>query len=186
MAKRNALDTDVLFTVDDVIKLLDRVPLNPNELRKAIRPTSQYLYQKINNAVGTKWGVRTGRMKEQGVKLQVARKSESSGGKSADYRIYFSLKSSRVKGTKDYIAPLYVARWLEGGTKPHYTARFATRAKARRGKLILTAHQRKLKHPGFAGRPAVHDVVESERSNVENISRNNIMYQLKKKGVEDA
>lgn len=187
MAKRNSIDTDFYFTTDEVIELLSKVPLNSAELRKAIRPASQYFYDKAQKAVGTKWGVRTGRMKTEGVKLQLARKEKTKEGVNySAYRIYFSKKSSRIKNTKDYIAPTYVARWLEGGTKPHFTVSGVTRKKAKRGKVILSAHQRKLKHPGFRARPAIEQVVETEKSNVENIAKNNVMYQLKRKGVENA
>lgn len=69
MAKRNSVDTEFYFSTEEVIELLSKVPLNSSELRKAIRPASLYFYDKAQKAVGTKWGVRTGRMKTEGISI---------------------------------------------------------------------------------------------------------------------
>lgn len=187
MAKYNNFNTSVSEDSEKVIKLLESMPLDVRELRQSIRPAALFFHEKMVKAVGTKWGIRTGRLYEKGVKLQIASKGKNQGSEpSAAYRIYFSKASNGRRGTPEYMAATYIARWLEGGTKPHYTVKGATIKKTRRGKIGLSAHQRKLKHPGFPARPAAAEVVEQEKSNVENIARNNIMHILKRKGVTDA
>lgn len=171
------------ITAEELLKILDNVPLNKNELRRAIRPAAQQFFEDMRRAVRTGWGIRTGRMAGEGVKMGIATRDEQGGG--AAYRIYFSTKKG-TRGKKDYIAPTYVARWLEGGTEPHYTAKGATIKKMKRGKIFLNGHQRKLKHPGFIGRPVAEKTQEAERNQVESVSRKNILNILRKKGVKDA
>jgi len=171
------------ITADELLKILDNVPLNKNELRRALRPAAQQFFNDMSRAVRNGWGVRTGRMANEGVKMGISTRDEQGGG--AAYRIYFSTKKG-TRGKKDYIAPTYVARWLEGGTEPHYTAKGATIKKTKRGKIFLNGHQRKLKHPGFAGRPIVTETQKGERSQVESVARQNILNILRKKGVKDA
>lgn len=171
------------ITADELLEILDKVPLNKNELRRSIRPAAQQFFNEMSKAVRSGWGVRTGRMASEGVKMGISTRDEQGGG--AAYKIYFSKKKG-TKGKKDYIAPTYVARWLEGGTKPHYTAKGATIKKMKRGGIALNSHQRKLKHPGFIGRPVAENTQEKERSQVESIARQNILNILRKKGVKDA
>lgn len=179
MARNNTDRSEI--DIDDFIKLLEGYELNKNELRRSIRPAAQYFLQKMTSSVGKGWGVRTGRMHGEGVKMGVATSDE--GNKAAAYRVYFSRKKG-TRGKADYIAPTFVARWLEGGTRPHYTARNATIKKVQSGRYLLSAHTRKLKHPGFAGRPVAEDTQKKYSKEVENISRNNIMYILRKKGAD--
>lgn len=174
-------DDKSYISAEEVLDLLDKVPLNANQLRQCLRPAAQYFHKSMVGAVGKGWGIRTGRMHAEGVKIQTS--SKTKGENSAGYRIYFSKKSSRVRGTKDYIAPTYVARWLEGGTKPHYTVRGATTKKANRGSLTLNRYQRRLKHPGFAARPIVESEQKGQEERVSGMVRVNILNMLKRKGV---
>lgn len=172
------------YSAEDILKLLDIVPLKKSELRRCLRPAAQVFFNNLQQTIGKGWGVRTGRMSREGVKMGVSSRDER-GPNNAAYRIYFS-KSRGTRGTSDYIAPTYVARWLEGGTEPHYTSKGATIKKGKRGKLALNAHQRKLRHPGFAGRPIVEATQSREKEKIEQIVRNNIMAILRKKGVQNA
>lgn len=171
------------ISAEELLRILDKVPLSKNEMRRALRPAAQAFFNEMQSAVSRGWGVRTGRMARDGVKIGVSSRDES--GNSAAYRIYFS-KAKGTRGTSDYIAPTFVARWLESGTSPHYTSKGATIKKTRRGSLVLNARERKLRHPGFVGRPVAEQTQKKQRANVENITRTNIMTILKKKGVEDA
>ena len=83
------------------------------------------------------------------------------------------------------MAPTFVARFLEGGVKPHYTVKGATIKKQNRGQLSLNRYQRKLKHPGFPARPINQETQKREAENTSNIARNNLMKVLKKKGVQE-
>lgn len=168
----------------ELLRMLDKVPLNKNELRRAIRPAAQAFFNAMQNAVTNQWGVRTGRMAHQGVKIGTAPKDEPNEN-SAAYRIYFSRKKG-TRGKSDYIAPTFVARWLESGTEPHYTAKGITRRKMRRGVIVLGGQKRKLQHPGFKGRPVAQRTQDLQRRSVEDTSRQNILLILRKKGVEDA
>ncbi len=165
-----------------VLDLLDKMPLSVNEKRQALRPAAQYFYQKMTDTVGKGWGIRTGRMYHEGVKMQAAGKSQKYGDVS--YRIYFSKKSSGKRGTPDYMAPTYVARFLEGGVKPHYTVKGATIKKQQRGQLSLSRYQQTLKHPGFPARPIVERAQKNLAVDTSNIARNNVLAMLKKKGAE--
>ncbi|UGO53763.1 putative tail completion protein [Serratia phage vB_SmaS_Stoker] len=167
----------------EVLELLKELPLSEGEKRQSLRPAAQYFHQKTVDIVGKGWGIRTGRMHREGVKLQLAGKSDKYGDVS--YRIYYSKKSSRIKGTPDYMAPTFVARFLEGGVKPHYTAKGATIKKQQRGQLSLNRYQQKLKHPGFPARPINQETQKREAENTSNIARNNLMKILKKKGVQE-
>lgn len=175
--KQNTSDVDA----SEVLDLLDNYKLSKNELRASLRPASQYLYQKENAEIRRGWGIRTGRMAGEGLKMGIASRDE--GQTSAAYRIYFSRKKG-TRGQSDYIAPTFVARWLEGGTKPHYTVKGATIKKETKGRLTLSGRQRKLRHPGFAGRPVVERATDRYFKEVQNIVRNNILAILKKKGAE--
>lgn len=165
---------------DELLDMLDKYKLSKNELRSCLRPAVQFLYAKESQAVRQGWGIRTGRMAQTAVKMGISTRDE--GDKGGAYRIYFSTKRG-TRGKSDYIAPTFVARWLEGGTKPHYTVKGATRKKEVKGRLSLSARQRKLRHPGFKGRPIINSVVERYYSDVVNIVRNNVLAILKKKGA---
>lgn len=176
------MNNDNVFNVDELVKLLKEYNLDKRELRQALRPAAIFIYGQIKNEVGRGWGIRTGRLSREGVKMGVSNKDEARGG--AAYRVYFSKKSG-PRGTPEYMADTFKARWLEGGTKPHYTAKGATIKKAKKGRLILNSHQRKLMHPGFAGRPIIETLVNKERGEVVEITRRNITAKLKKKGATD-
>lgn len=168
--------------IDEFIDLIKRYRMDKKELRQSLRPSALLIYGRIQNEVGRGWGIRTGRLSREGVKMGVSNKDERSGG--AAYRVYFSKKSGQ-RGTPEYMADTFKARWLEGGTKPHFTAKGATIKKAKRGKLTLNRHQRKLMHPGFAGRPVIEKTVTKERGEVVDLTRRNILNKLKKKGATD-
>lgn len=176
------MNNDNVFNIDELVKLLKEYNLDKRELRQALRPAAIFIYGQIKNEVGRGWGIRTGRLSREGVKMGVSNKDEARGG--AAYRVYFSKKSG-PRGTPEYMADTFKARWLEGGTKPHYTAKGATIKKAKKGRLILNSHQRKLMHPGFAGRPIIETLVNKERGEVVEITRRNITAKLKKKGATD-
>ncbi len=176
------MNSDNVFNIDELVKLLKEYNLDKRELRQALRPAAIFIYGQIKNEVGRGWGIRTGRLSREGVKMGVSNKDEARGG--AAYRIYFSKKSG-PRGTPEYMADTFKARWLEGGTKPHYTAKGATIKKAKKGRLILNSHQRKLMHPGFAGRPIIERLVTKERGEVVEITRRNITQKLIKKGATD-
>nr|UVX74897.1 MAG: virion morphogenesis family protein [Bacteriophage sp.] len=176
------MNNDNVFNIDELVKLLKEYNLDKRELRQALRPAAIFIYGQIKNEVGRGWGIRTGRLSREGVKMGVSNKDEARGG--AAYRIYFSKKSG-PRGTPEYMADTFKARWLEGGTKPHYTAKGATIKKAKKGRLILNSHQRKLMHPGFAGRPIIERLVTKERGEVVEITRRNITQKLIKKGATD-
>lgn len=173
-------NNDNVFDADELLQLLKDYNLDKKELRQSLRPAAMFIYGKINTEVGRGWGIRTGRLSREGVKMGVSNKDEKAGG--AAYRVYFSKKSGQ-RGTPEYMADTFKARWLEGGTKPHYTAKGATVKKAQRGRLVLNSHQRKLMHPGFAGRPVVEKTVTKERGEVVEITRRNITQKLIKKGA---
>lgn len=165
----------------EVLDLLDKVPLKKNELRAAVRPAAQEMYKEVSKMVGKGWGVRTGNLSREGVKFGVSTRDEN--GNTSAYRIYFSKKKGQ-RGKPGYIAPTFVARWLEQGTKPHFTAKGGSRRNVLRGKVALNGRQRKLRHPGFAGRPVVEETQKDNTQKVENITRNNILYIMRKKGVQ--
>lgn len=174
------MNSDNVFNIDELVKLLKEYNLDKRELRQALRPAAIFIYGQIKNEVGRGWGIRTGRLSREGVKMGVSNKDEARGG--AAYRIYFSKKSGQ-RGTPEYMADTFKARWLEGGTKPHYTAKGATIKKAKKGRLILNSHQRKLMHPGFAAKPVVAPTVQREYAEVVEMVRQQITLKLIKKGA---
>lgn len=127
------------------------------------------------------WGIRTGRLSREGLKMRVARRDEGNG---AAYQIYFSTKRGE-RGTPEYMADTYKARWLEGGTKPHYTVKGASIKSVKRGKVSLSTRQRKLLTDGFPGRPIIKQVVSTNLQPAVNIFWNNILPVLKKKGAKE-
>lgn len=171
-------DKDQVFGIDEIMRLLKDYPLNKNELRRCIRQAARVMFNKEQEIIGRGWGIRTGRLSREGLKLSVDRRSEAAGG--AAYAIRFSKKSGK-RGTSEYMADTFKARWLEGGTDPHYTAKGATNKKAKRGALSLNARQRKLKHPGFKARPIIEKVVEQNRKDVINMVRSEVERMLKSK-----
>ncbi|QPX74976.1 putative tail completion protein [Serratia phage vB_SmaS_PhooPhighters] len=180
MAKINRQNTSEVDATD-FFDVIDKYKLSKLELRQALRPAAQYLFAKEQSALGKGWGIRTGRLSREGLKIGVSARDETNGGA---YRIYFSKKSG-PRGTDEYMADTYKARWLEGGTKPHYTAKGATRKKRAQGRLRLNSRQRRLMHPGFKARPVVETVVKQNEQDVKNIVMNNLLPLLKKKGAED-
>lgn len=176
MAKENTFD------IDELLQLLKHYSFTKSELRGSLRDATRYLYAKEQAAINRGWGIRTGRLSREGLKMGVSSRDERSGG--AAYRIYFSKKSGQ-RGTPEYMADTFKARWLEGGTNPHYTVKGATTKKAKRGRLALNRHQRKLLHPGFAGRPIIAVAVKREREEVVEMVRQKITMRLIKKGAKD-
>lgn len=168
------------FDTDELLQLLKEYNLTKNELRAALRGATRYLFSKQQSAINHGWGIKTGRLSREGLKMGVSSRDERNGG--AAYRIYFSKKSGQ-RGTPEYMADTFKARWLEGGTKPHYTAKGATIKKAKRGKLVLNSHQRKLMHPGFTAKPVVAPTVQREYAEVVEMVRQQITLKLIKKGA---
>lgn len=168
------------FDTEELEKLLKEYSLDKRELRQALRAGARYMFQKEHDAINKGWGIKTGRLSREGLKMGVSSFDERKGG--AAYRIYFSKKSG-PRGTSEYMADTFKARWLEGGTKPHYTAKGATIKKAKRGKLVLNRHQRKLMHPGFSAKPVVAPVVQKETAQVVEMVRQAITLKLIKKGA---
>ncbi|AWD90231.1 hypothetical protein [Dickeya phage Sucellus] len=171
----------ITLDTDEYQNMLKEYPLKKSELRKVLIKSVRRLYNKEQSVVGSGWGIRTGRLSREGVIMRVDKKAEQKGG--AAYSISFSKKKGK-RGTPEYMADTFKARWLEGGTKPHYTVKGATIKKAKKGKLALNKRQRKLYHPGFQGRPIIQNLIESERDNVINEVRNDINKILKSKGAD--
>lgn len=175
-----AKEKPFVFDSDELLKLLKEYKLNKNELRASLRAAAKFMFESEQKAIGRGWGIRTGRLSREGLKIGVSNRDERFGG--AAYRIYFSKKSG-PRGTPEYMADTFKARWLEGGTKKHYTAKGATSKKAKRGKLVLNSHQRKLMHPGFAAKPVVAPTVRRETEKVVEMVRQTITARLIKKGA---
>lgn len=171
-----------IFDTTELVKLLEEYNLTKRELRRVLRKASRWLYFRQQTAINKGWGIKTGRLSREGLKIGVSSYDEKGGG--AAYRLYFSKKSG-PRGTPEYMADTFKARWLEGGTKPHFTAKGATIKKAKRGKLTLNSQQRKLMHPGFAAKPVIAPSVSKDYSEVVEMVRADITKMLIKKGAQD-